>query len=243
MNFTEALILNNSTISVGIEKVYELKSYQQNNVSLPRSINKNIFVRYHLIFGEGYISMYRDFYNGKSSMIHCIGMNNTINNKFQSLELSGVHSSKNSYYTLTNNILSFISTDATKSWNLTINTKSINIDGIYLCNDLIPYMDLRFYLKFDHTLGEIKDNLNINTQTKNQSLIFNPTVRSNDSWILSAIYYSFNVKAKLIPDSNGKCKHTDKCKCFDNNMHHVESKTRTVDEILKKYSHSKYSSI
>lgn len=163
--------ITNSTID------FTLTSPQQETKNDTPSLVKPIYVDYQIYFqDDGTIAIYINNIGNDRICIHSINPSSIIQNEYQKIYYTGNYTNNKPIYTLVANKLSFISTFDKKdlSWDLDFSVITPIYNGIFVSNNGLGLLDLKFYFSFgeNKTLSEIKDSFK-NTSSNKFSLVEN----------------------------------------------------------------------
>lgn len=183
--YFEKLIMPNNGVWITNSTInFTLTSPQQQTKNDKPSLVKPIYVDYQIYFqDDGTIATYINNIGDNRISLHSINPSSIINNDMQKIYYTNNYTNNKPIYTLAGNKLSFISTYEKRnlSWDLDFSIISPQQNGIYVSNQGLGLLDLKFYFSFgqDNILSEITDTFK-NKSSNIYSLIENTTYITNN---------------------------------------------------------------
>ena len=218
--FEKLIIPNNSQWTTNSTIKFTLTGRQQQTKDDTLGLLKPLYVDYEIFFqDDGTIATYITNIGDDRICIHAMNPTSIINNENQKISYSGNYTNNKPIYILNGNKLSFISTfdNRDKSWDLDFLVISPKYNGIYISNNSLGLLDLKYYFSFgNNILSEINDTFRNNSSNIysliEQTSYINPTVKK--------VINNNNLRKILNSDK----KSHSKCPCKSSNEYRNESK-------------------
>ena len=161
--FKKIIIAKNETILANT-----IKQFRLGNIFKKHTHRKPVFCDYTIEFKDtGIIEMKGLMIPNSSFFVHRIGFLETSSSSKYSIQLSG-KTNDVAIYTLKKKVFSFISTDSSLSWDMTLLDK---VEKILVSNKHLPVFDLKFYISLHNHKKKIEISDNIIHTGPKESLI------------------------------------------------------------------------